>query len=333
MTAGAGFNPLPATSQMEDDVARNNDDGRAIDRRSFVKASLIPAALPLAAGLANSAGQCGEQVSEATAPGPEIIDTNVHLFDWPFRRLKYARTDALIAKLRRHRITKAWAGSFETVLHKQLDQANRRLADECQGRGGSMLVAIGSVNPAWPDWDEDLRRCHEQYRMAGVRLYPAYHGYTLDQPEFARLIGETAKRGLLVQIVLRLEDERVHHFATNIPPTNVAPLTDVLKKVPQAKVQLINSAGPLLGNNLPALVRETQVTFDIAATEGNGGVGRLIEGMNYSYRGAIPVERLLFGSHAPFFPCESALMKLVESPLSLEQLEKLMNANARRLIG
>ena len=105
----------------------------------------------------------------------------------------------------------------------------------------------------------------------------------------------------------------------------------VLKKVPQAKVQLINSAGPLLGNNVSALVRETQVTFDIAATEGNGGVGRLIEGKNPSYRGAIPVERLLFGSHAPFFPCESALMKLFESPLSLEQLEKLMNANARQL--
>ena len=84
---------------------------------------------------------------------------------------------------------------------------------------------------------------------------------------------------------------------------------------------------------MPALVRDTKVTFDIAATEGNGGVGRLVEGTNPSYRGAIPVDRLLFGSHAPFFPCESALMKLFESPLSLEQLEKLMRGNAQRLIG
>jgi hypothetical protein len=98
-------------------------------------------------------------------------------------------------------------------------------------------------------------------------------------------------------------------------------------------VQLINSAGPLLGNNISPLVRDTQVVFDIAATEGNGGVGRLIEGKNYSYRGAIPVERLLFGSHAPFFPCESALLKLFESPLTREQLEKLMAANAQQLIA
>ncbi|HZL87275.1 MAG TPA: amidohydrolase family protein [Pirellulaceae bacterium] len=302
---------------------------KAINRRTFVKASLIPAVLPLAASLA---GQTGEGAESAPA-GPEIIDTNVHLFEWPFRKLKYDRTEALIAKLRKHRITKAWAGSFEAVLQKQLDQINRRLAEECRTRGDGMFIPIGSVNPAWSDWEEDLRRCHEQYKMLGVRLYPAYHGYALDQPEFARLIGEAAKRKLLVQIVMRMEDERVHHQAIAISAVNVAPLVDLLKNVPQAKVQLINSAGPLLGNNVESLVHQTQVTFDIAATEGNGGVGRLIEGKNYSYRGAIPVERLLFGSHAPYFPCESAVMKLFESPLSLDQLEKLMHGSASRLIS
>jgi predicted TIM-barrel fold metal-dependent hydrolase len=301
----------------------------AIDRRSFVKASLMPVVMPLAAATTGRSGH-GAQPTPAV---PEIIDTNVHLFDWPFRRLKYARTESLVAKLRKHRITKAWAGSFEAVFHKQLDQVNRRLADECRTRGDGMLTAIGTVNPAWPDWEEDLRRCHEQYHMRGVRLYPAYHGYTLDNPEFAQLLGQAAKRDLLVQIVLRMEDERVHHAAIAIGAVDVAPLPALLAKVPKAKVQLIDSAGPLLGKNVSTLVRDTQVVFDIAATEGNGGLLRLIEGKNYSYRGAIPVERLLFGSHAPFFPCESALLKLFESPLTLAQLRMLMSDNARRLLG
>jgi hypothetical protein len=137
----------------------------------------------------------------------------------------------------------------------------------------------------------------------------------------------------VVQIVLRLEDERVHHQAIAIASVDVSPLIGVLKKLPGAKVQLINAAGPLLGRNVAALVKETTVTFDIAATEGNGGIGKLIEGKNYSYQGAIPVERLMFGSHAPYFPCESALLKLFESSLSLQQLNQLMHANARFLIG
>jgi predicted TIM-barrel fold metal-dependent hydrolase len=307
-------------------------DSLTFDRRRFVKSALLPAIVPCTASLACPSIRAAEPTPE-NSEIPEIIDTNVHLFDWPFRKLKYARTAALVAKLRKHRITQAWAGSFEAVLHKQLDEVNRRLADECRTHGEGMLTPIGSVNPAWPDWDEDFRRCHEQYRMRGVRLYPAYHGYALDHREFARLLAEAAKRGLLVQIVLRMEDERVHHAAIDIGAVNVAPLSELLPKIPKAKVQLINSAGPLLGNNVSTLVRDTQVVFDIAATEGNGGVARLIEGKNYSYRGAIPVERLLFGSHAPYFPCESALLKLFESPLSLERLQMLMNANARRLIG
>lgn len=314
-------------------MSHDRHNTRMIDRRSFVKASLIPAAFPIAAVLADPSAQAAEPDPGPVPTGPDIIDANVHLFDWPFRKLKYARTEALIAKLRRHRITQAWAGSFEAVLHKQLDAINRRLAEECRTRGDGVLIPFGSVNPVWPDWEEDVRRCHEQYHMRGLRLYPAYHGYTLDHAEFVRMLSVAAKRGLLVQIVMRMEDERVHHPAIDVPLVNPSPLPDIMKRVLQAKVQLINSAGPLLGNSLPALVRETQITFDIAATEGNGGVGRLIEGTNYSYRAAIPVERLVFGSHAPYFPCESALLKLFESPLGLEQLEKLMSANARRLIG
>jgi hypothetical protein len=308
-------------------------DARPIDRRSFVKTSLIPVAFPIASALGNPAALDAEPAPGPAPQGPEIIDSNVHLFEWPFRKLKYDRTEALIAKLRRHRITRAWAGSFEAVLHKQLDASNRRLAEECRTRGAGMLIPIGTINPGGPDWEEDLRRCREQHRMPGLRLYPAYHGYTLDHPDFARMLGDASKRGMLVQVVLRLEDERVHHPAIDVRMVNLSPLFDALKKVPAARVQLINSAGPLLGNHVQALVRDTRVTFDIAATEGNGGVGRLIEGRNPSYRGAIPVDRLLFGSHAPFFPCESAVMKLFESPLDLDQLEKLMRANARRLMS
>ena len=305
---------------------------RTIDRRTLLKASLAPAAASLAAAMASRRALGSQEQKSEDQNLPEITDTNVHLFDWPFRKLKYSQPEALVAKLRKHRITQAWAGSFEAVLNKQLDAANRRLAEACRAHGGRMLVPIGSVNPAWPDWQEDLRRCHEQYRMPGVRLYPAYHGYTLDHPELVKLLAAAAKRGLLVQIVLRLEDERVHHAALDVGSVNTAPLADALKKAPDTKVQLLNAAGTILGNNLPALVRDTKVTLDIAAIEGNGGLGRIIEGKLLSYRAAIPVERLLFGSHSPFFPCESALLKLFESPLTLAQLQPLMNGNARRLM-
>ena len=42
-----------------------------------------------------------------------ILDTNVNLFRWPFRRLPLDETEKLVAKMRALGITKALAGSFE----------------------------------------------------------------------------------------------------------------------------------------------------------------------------------------------------------------------------
>ncbi len=308
-------------------------DRTTMDRRSFVKASLVPVALAVSDGPAMHSAQSAEVPPKEPAAGPSIIDTNVHLFQWPFRELKYDRTEALVRKLRRHRIAQAWAGSFESVLHKQLDRANQRLADECREHGDGLLIPIGSVNPVWPDWEEDLRRCHEQYQMRGIRLYPAYHGYALDHPELIRLLAATARRGLLVQITIRLEDERVHHPSVVAPVVNASRLSEVLVKVPDARVQLLNADTVFRSGNLRALIEQTRTTFDIAAVEGNGGIGRLMDGTHPTYRGQVPVDRLLVGTHAPFFPCESALLKLFESPLDRGQLDKIMFANARTLLG
>jgi predicted TIM-barrel fold metal-dependent hydrolase len=46
----------------------------------------------------------------------------------------------------------------------------------------------------------------------------------------------------------------------------------------------------------------------------------------------VPVGRVLFGSYAPFFYFESALLKLKESPLSDEQLRAIRHDNAQLLL-
>ena len=45
-----------------------------------------------------------------------MIDTNVYLSRWPFRRLPLDETPALVAKLHEQGVEQAWAGSFDAVL-------------------------------------------------------------------------------------------------------------------------------------------------------------------------------------------------------------------------
>ena len=57
--------------------------------------------------------------------------------------------------------------------------------------------------------------------------------------------------------------------------------------------------------------------------EGVGGVANLLK--------QVPAERLLFGSHAPLFYFESALLKLKESVLKPEPDRAIRSENALRL--
>ena len=87
-----------------------------------------------------------------------MIDANVYLFRWPFRR--YAEDDPaeLVSELRHKGVTEAWAGSFEGLLHRDVSGVNARLAAACQRHGPNFLVPFGSINPKLPDWQ--IGRAH-----------------------------------------------------------------------------------------------------------------------------------------------------------------------------
>ena len=70
-----------------------SNDGQAIDRRRFVQTLLLPASIAGCRRADRLNGGCG--TGGGGGAGPDIIDCNVHLFEWPFRKLKYARTEAL----------------------------------------------------------------------------------------------------------------------------------------------------------------------------------------------------------------------------------------------
>lgn len=253
-----------------------------------------------------------------------MIDVNVHVSRWPFRRLPCDETPALVKKLKKCGIRQAWAGSFDGLLQRDIAGVNNRLAGECQKHGSGFLIPFGCVNPTLPDWREDVRRVDEEYRMPGVRLYPGYHDYALDAPVFAELLALAERRGLIVQLAVRMEDTRTHHPLMLVPDVDVTPLPDLLAERPQLRLIVLNALRTVRGEALMRLVEAGNVHVEISMLEGMAAVETLLR--------SLPLDRILFGSHFPFFVLESALLKLQESDLTSAQIEAITHKNAERLL-
>ncbi len=296
-----------------------------VNRREFLNATAVVTAA-VGAGLAPRAAQpaAAREPREPVAR-PDLVDVNVTLSHWPGRRLPLDEAPALVKNLRSQGVTQAWAGTFDGLFHNDIAAVNARLARECQTAGRGILVPFGSVNPKLAGWENHLRRCAEPHRMPGIRLHPNYHRYTLDDPVFAKLLNLADDRGLIVQLVVGLEDERVQHPPMRGPHADVKPLLELLKTRPNLRIVLLNWSRGVKSDLLPHLAKAGRVYFEIATVEGVGGVATLAR--------QVPLDRVLFGSCAPFFYFESALLKLKESELAEEQSRAIRGRNAGRLLN
>jgi predicted TIM-barrel fold metal-dependent hydrolase len=254
-----------------------------------------------------------------------FIDTNVTLGQWPFRRLRGDDTSDLVKILRHHGVQQAWAGTFDGVLHRDIAAANIRLVEECHKHGHGILVPFGSVNITLPAWEDDLHRCVEQHKMRGIRIHPNYHNYKLDHPDFPRFLALCEQHNLILQLAVSIEDERTQHPLMQVKDVDTAPLAHLLKQHPTLRVEILNTFRATGGKNLQPLLESKNVYFEISTREGAAGIATLAE--------KLPIDRILFGSHAPFFYFESAVLKLKESGLSEDHLHMIRTENAKRLLA
>ena len=263
-----------------------------------------------------------ERGAAGDLPEAFLTDVNVHVGQWPFRRLNGDDPRSLVANLSRHGVKRAWTGSLEGLLQRDIAGVNSRLADACREHGRGVLIPFGTINPSLPQWEEDIRRCREVHPMPGIRLYPNYHGYKLDDARFVHLAELADGAGLIVQIAVQVEDRRTQNPLMAVSPVDLSPLPDVIRRFARLKVVVLNSSisAPLATR----LAGAGQLCFDLSHHEGLQGISHALQ--------SVPLARLLFGSHSPLFMMEANLLKLRESPLTDDQLAAVAFENADRLL-
>ena len=170
------------------------------------------------------------------------VDINAWLGSWPFRGLRDNTPETLIRRLDRAGIGTAAVSRIEAILHRSVQPANERLAEDLEGFT-DRLIAMATINAADPNWEGDLRRCHEDLGMRGARLFPQYHDFAVDGPEARKVVAACTERGLPVFIPHRIEDVRQRHWMDPGRMVDLNGVANLIAAVSGATIVIPNARG------------------------------------------------------------------------------------------
>ncbi len=256
-----------------------------------------------------------------------IVDFSAYIGHWPFRPLRHNTAAGLVKLMYRHGIDKAFVSSLNSIFYKNAHAGNEELHKQLR-RHRDRLVPCGVINPTYADWEHDLKTCIDDFGVAGLRLYPNYHNYTLRDSACAELVDAATGRGLVLCVPMRVTDTRQSSWLFRVPEVSKADAAGLVKRFPNARFVLLNGAGYTsctLGqasNGLPA-------NYWI-------GISRLSAVMQDETRTLMDnlgSDRLLFATGMPMKSPEPPVVKLQVLHATKQEKARLAWRNAKALLG
>ncbi len=251
-----------------------------------------------------------------------IVDVNAYLGHFAFRRLRHNTAAALLALMDSRKIDKAVVSSAGAITYRNAQAGNEEVAEEVCGHR-DRLIPFAVINPFYAGWQDDLKVCHEDFGMTGLRLYPKWHNYDLSSPCCRELVSAATERGMVISIPLRVEDNRERSWLLNIPDVPLDEIVELVKAHPKARFFLLNGlgyTGSPLGRKDNGLPSNYAIELSrLSAVLGNE-IGHLIANLG--------AERIVLGTGMPFNYPDPALVKLEVIDATEIDKEKIRSQNA-----
>ena len=253
-----------------------------------------------------------------------ILDVNAYLGHFAFRRLRHNTAASLLQWMDAKRIDKAIVSSASSITYRNAQGGNEEVFEEVKSRR-DRLIPFAVLNPFYAGWQGDLKTCHEDFGMSGLRLYPKWHNYQLSDRCCLDLVNAATERGLVVSIPIRVEDNRQRSWLANVPDVPQEELAALVKACPKARFILLNGLGYAkspLGRKDNGLPGNYLIEISRLSALLDNEIGQLIMSLG--------AERLVLGTGMPFSYPDPALLKLDVVDASGPDKEKIRWQNAAK---
>ena len=251
-----------------------------------------------------------------------IVDVNAYLGHFAFRQLRHNTAASLLALMDSKRINKAVVSSASAITYRNAQAGNEEVAEEVRAHS-DRLIPFAVINPSYAGWQDDLKICHEEFSMAGLRLYPKWHNYQLSSACCRELVNAANERGMVISIPIRAEDNRQRSWLLNVPDVPLDEVVELVKAHPKARFILLNGIGYTrcpLGRKDNGLPSNYAIGLSRLSALLANELGQLITNLG--------AERVMFGTGMPFKYPDPALVKLEVLDASEADKENIRSKNA-----
>ena len=260
-----------------------------------------------------------------------IVDFFTGIGHWPFRKLRHAAVNELMALLNSERIDRAVVYSISAILAKDCMDGNREVEEAAQAHP-AVIIPFACINPAFPGWETDFAECFETMGFKGLRLFPTYHGYDLGDRCFLDIVHAAEEARLPVVLTVRVEDERQHHWLVKVPPLDITAAAGVIADFSGVRFVLSGATYPEPLSAKRVLAQRGNWHSDIARMQGRhdnpGPVEVIVRAVD-----DFGAKRMLFGSNAPFQYVSSSLLKIRRASISEDERKLILSGNAMRVLA
>lgn len=251
-----------------------------------------------------------------------FFDINTALGHWPFQQLPYESVSALEGRLKEYGICGALAVNTHGLFYRDVRNANIELAQWIAG--SSFFTGCASINPTYPQWEKDLRRCVEEFGFRAVRLTPLYHGYDPGCGAMDQAVAAAEELGIPVLIPQRIMDVRQRHHldvGNIVLPETVFALAE---RHPECRIVCTETL--IVDEDLPRMLplKNLYVESSRQLTGFTGIFARMVE--------TLGSERIIFGSGAPFKEVLPSVIKIMDAGFSPEIFENIVCKNSEKLL-
>jgi len=255
-----------------------------------------------------------------------LFDINVLIGSWPFHTLRNNDADAVLRVMKRAGIGRAAVSALEALYchPRDLPEVNALLFERVREHP-AVLHPFYAIHPGMPDALRETFRLRAECGLAGIRLYPAYHGYSLRDAKVKEYLDEISELGIPVYMTFRFEDERVHHPLAVVPPVRLGDLAEALRQHPNL-TWIVGGIRIYEIEELLAMCRHGQMYVDMSFIQTPfRSLKRLV--------GLVGASRVLFGTGLPYWVPECALLKLEKESLTEEERELIARRNALNIMS